>query len=308
MIITNDFDLPEEFVDLQEEQSVGFDPDKKIIRVTKLIGSPQAAVLGHRFGEMRDASESLFMLMGTGVHKILEERNRKKTDRLVESTYETNIDGWSIRGTIDLMLLDENGKVVAIKDYKVTSTWTVVFESYEKYIAQLNVYKYIVQQHLDCDIKTLEANLIMRDWQKSKAEREANYPRIGFQRVKVPIWDDSFTLEYIRSQIRRLELINSLSDKDLLSNVFCTPEERLSRPDKFAVMKNNNKTAAAVCQTADEAFEYIQRKQIEDPKSVYKVEIRKGEDLCLKYCPVRHVCGLAKGAKIVEVENGQNNE
>jgi hypothetical protein len=33
------------------------------------------------------------------------------------------------------------------------------------------------------------------------------------------------------------------------------------------------------------------------------IEKREGVNMCSKYCPVRHICGIDKGAKIIEEED-----
>lgn len=295
MLITNDYKLPEEFLWMNEGQEPGFNPENKIIRVTTLIGSPQKAILAKRFGEKMDVADTLNMQLGTGLHALLEKRNKELTNVVAESHWVRNFEGWTISGTIDSIIYGSR-KEWAIKDYKVTSTWTVVFENFNKYILQLNIYNWLTKMGA---IK-LSVNMVLRDWSKSKAQRGGNYPRIPYYHLDVPIWSEAEVETYIASQLKRFEELNKKTDAELLENVWCTEEERMSRPTKYAVMKNNNKTATAVCETADQALAYIEKLQQEDTKNTYRIEERPGANMCLDYCPVRHVCGLAKGARIVE--------
>ena len=67
----------------------------------------------------------------------------------------------------------------------------------------------------------------------------------------------------------------------------CSPSERWTTPAKWAVMKEGRKTAVKLCDTEEEALNFISELE----KEKHFVEERKGQDKkCSDYCPCAAFC------------------
>ena len=70
----------------------------------------------------------------------------------------------------------------------------------------------------------------------------------------------------------------------------CTPLERWSRPDQFAVMKDGRKSALRLLSTMKDAKQYIVDKNMKEGKGCTIVH-RVGQDVrCDNYCSVNKFC------------------
>ena len=73
----------------------------------------------------------------------------------------------------------------------------------------------------------------------------------------------------------------------------CTPEQRWATPTKWAVMKEGRKTAVKVCDTEEEALNFIE--ELEKDKDKHYVEQRRGIDKkCSDYCACCEFCSYYK--------------
>jgi hypothetical protein len=228
-------------------------------------------ILKRRYDEQleEDASERLWRLFGKMIHKVLEEYGE-----LTEQKVTKEIDGITISGVMDVI------RETQVDDYKVTSVWSYLFdpEGKQEWIEQLNIYKWLLQGIFD--IKELKIHLILRDWMKSKAEVDKEYPQIPFITIDLPILNN--IEEIIRQRVRKYLDNREKSDIDI---DMCSEEERWRRPTTFAIMKKGRQRAIKLCDTKEEAEEMLK-----NDKSYY-IEVRPGMDIrCERYCLVRDIC------------------
>ena len=166
-------------------------------------------------------------------------------------------------------------------DYKVTYVNSTFYPIKKEYIAQLNVYDYLLSQERKgmkdtIPIRFLRLYNIYRDW-KIGSKYKPGYPEIPFEIKDVPKWSSEQQLEYIESRIR-----------DHTENPYrsCTPEERWQTETKYAVKAKGKKTALRVLDSMKDAEEWI----IKNRKGDF-VDTRLGEcKRCLHYCGVKNVC------------------
>lgn len=91
----------------------------------------------------------------------------------------------------------------------------------------------------------------------------------------------------IMDKFSQLESLQNTSDDDIPE---CSKEERWATDDKYAVMKNSAKKALKLCNSKQEAEEYIA-----SGKGDY-IEFREGEDKkCMEYCSCKEYCSYWKG-------------
>ena len=176
MKITNQFNLPDVVVDalLQDDYTKG----KSNRSVTSLIDSPRVAIL-QRNNEHRieqDVVDFLWSRFGTSVHGMFEAAvaNNQHANVISEERMYAEVRGWTISGAVDLQEVYDDG--VLISDYKVTSVWSVIHDKTEWH-NQLNAYAWLVRWSKDLPVKGLRIIAILRDWQRRKAQMEADYPK-----------------------------------------------------------------------------------------------------------------------------------
>ncbi len=250
------------------------EPKADVIRVTELINPPLCKQLALKNWDTitADASEFLWSLLGTGIHSVL------ATDEagvLIEKRITAPIYDEILSGQVDRYI----EKTQTIADYKSTSVWSYLFGIKPEWVAQLNLYKYLLET-TGRTVKKLTINMILRDWQTSKSV-QADYPKIPFAVINIPVWDRDKTNEYITERIK-------IHQSEPLS---CSPDERWQRKSTFAVMKEGRKSAVRVKDTQEEAQDYLDTEvKAVDQKKCQVVE-RVGEALkCKTYCLCRDIC------------------
>jgi len=119
--------------------------------------------------------------------------------------------------------------------------------------------------------------MIFRDWQKSKAKYDANYPQQQVGIMNVPLWTIEQQEAYIKE---RIEIFKSAE------NYGCSADDRWKKGDKYAVMSKGRKTANKVCESKEEA-----EKWMSDNGKGDSIEYRPGENTrCESYCNVKDFC------------------
>ena len=277
MKITNIYNLPQAILNIMMRDV--YQPTHKRMRVTELIGAPlvKHLMIKHWKELTEDCSDGLWRLLGTSVHYILE--SGTPDDALGEERLSYTIGDTTISGKSDLY--HEEG----IQDWKVTSVFSFLLGMKKEWEAQLNVYKFLWERN-GFPVKSLKINAILRDWQRSKAKFDLTYPQIPFVSMDVPMWDNALIVEYLFDRIA----IHAQKPAPE-----CTDEEKWKRPTTYAVTKPQNKRATKVCETKEEAEEYIKVKNEGKPKDMYIIDERKGACIkCDDYCVVRDFCPYYK--------------
>ena len=260
-------------------------PQADVIRVTELINPPICKQLALENWDTieADASEFLWSLLGSGVHAVLAKQDDKA---LIEKRVTVEIHGIKLSGQVDRYeIADES-----IEDYKCTSVWSYLFGLKPEWVAQLNLYKKLIESS-GLAVKRLRINAVLRDWQLSKAV-QADYPKIPFVVIDIPIWSADRVNAYIKTRV-------DIHNADIRP---CTKDERWQRDSTWAVMKTGRKSAVRVKDTREEAEAYLNTEvKAVDQKKCQVVE-RVGEAIkCKSYCLVRDVCEhnfYKKGNKI----------
>jgi hypothetical protein len=277
MKFTNKHNLPRPLYDALVHDSYYHEGS---ISATGLIKSPREYQLCKRHDDevVKDATDNIWSLMGSIGHNIIEREN--VGEGLKEERLYMDIKGWKLAGKPDLWMAPDS-----LHDYKFTSVWVYIMDRAKiEWEQQLNIYAYMMTD-AGFPVKNLYVNAIFRDWQKSKAKREKNYPQVGYKRYKMKLWSNTEQRDYINE---RVELHQSLElvDDDLLPE--CTPEQRWESETVYAVMKNGNKRSTKNCKNIEMAEKYIAAHK--DGSKMY-VDTRVGESRkCIDYCDAAPFC------------------
>ena len=275
--ITNMHNLPAAIVAaVQNDPYVGGGD----ISTTKLIDSPQVRVLGsaHKDAISVDVSERVFSLMGQAVHTVLERAGLKEEGVIVEQRLFAEVNGWQVSGQVDRMHVADG----TLSDFKVTTVYKQ--HGSDGWTRQLNVLRWLAHQNGYDTINTLEVVAIFRDFRKTEAQRNPDYPQAAIQTISVPVWSLEDTEEYITE---RVYLHQAASRGE---PVPCTDEERWFSGNTYALTKHGAKRATRVSSDPSE-FGDVDFKE-------YAIEVRAGEyKRCEHYCDVSQFCAQWSSTK-----------
>lgn len=280
MKITNKYNLPEAFVKACEAEE-----NVEGLRVTQLLNGPRAIVLTQRHWDEieRDASEMVWMILGTSVHKLME-MSEESADEFREQRLSMQLSNSIITGKSDLF---KNGKIT---DYKTTSVYNIIYGKDDEWKKQLLLYA-MLWEDAGFIVHSGEIVAIMRDHIKTKGEFDKGYPDLPIQVIHYDFTEDDIK-EIKAWASKKIKIIESLAKIPDFLLPLCSAEERWKQDDKYAVMKKGSSRAKKVCDTRNEAEQYMREKGGD------YIEVRKGEDRkCMHYCVCREFCSYAQKLK-----------
>ena len=284
MKLTNKAGLPEALVNAVRND--GYSRGQSDISVTQLIDSPFIRHLRQQHADelTEDVSDRIWSLMGQSIHTILERAN---LTGLVEQRLFVEINGHKLSGQFDHL---ENG---VLTDWKLTSVWAVVYGKTE-WGKQLNVLAYLCQLK-GLTVNSLQIVAILRDWSKSKAGKEDNYPDTQVVTIPITLWTPERQEEYIKERL-------GLHFSETV--IPCSDEERWVKPGKFAVMKKGKKSALRLLDSEKEAEAWcmdnadagvnITTGLLEMSNGITIVERSATFNRCELYCNVNQFCPVWK--------------
>ena len=282
MNITNKQNLPKPFVDAISKD---YEYKDKRYSVTSILKGYKENLLTRRYSNQIeiDAADSIWMIFGTAVHKVLEESSDDE-HLLKELKLEMKIpNGYVLSGIIDLY----DTKEKEVIDYKTGSIWKVKFDDWKDYRKQLLYYAVLLEANgYECN--KARNVMLLKDHSKRDAMYDSSYP-------EYPVYTKYYTFTQEEKDIARQEIEEIFKCLESLENAlddeipFCSFEQRWAKADKWAVMKKNNKKAVRVCDNKETAQEYIS-----EGKGDY-IEFRQGEDTkCTQYCNCTKYCNYYK--------------
>lgn len=287
MLMTNIHGLPNTITDAILKKNSDYNKGDVDRSVTQLINSPRIDLLRkNKFSEIElDASQDFWPLLGTAVHKILE--MGKQDNQVLEERLYAELDGWKLSGALDVQ--EYNSGKITIYDYKVCTLFALRQNDgfgKSEWIAQQNIYRWLVEKNKGIPVEALYIVAIIRDWQNSGTLRDTMYPPSPIQKIPVEMWSMDETEKYIHDRInthRQADMVNGF-DGELPD---CTPEERWERPTKFRVKKKGGKRASRVFASQFDADAFMA-----SSPDTYEVEIEEGENVRCEgnYCQVAAFC------------------
>lgn len=290
-MITNNLNLPQPFVDAATSD---YKPTEGRYSVTRVLGSPCEAVLLRRHGDELDGdvADYVWQIFGSAVHKVLEES--KETDDQIKENFitvpilERNGKQYVLSGIFDLYD-DSTGTVT---DWKTCGVIKWQKKEFDDYRMQLLLYCWMLRK-IGLNARKGEIVMLLRDWSKSKARFDKDYPDCQVKKIEFKFNDKHFedAERYVNEWFKEVAIAESLPDERLTP---CTPRQRWHRDDKWAVKKKGTKRAVRVLDSEDDADALA--KQLSDKNGKpYCVEYRKGEDVkCEMYCSVVRWCPYGK--------------
>lgn len=286
-MIENELGLPQPLVDAVRND--GYDKGGADFSVTELISPPRIAKLKRQHGNniVEDASDRIFSLFGQAIHTILQ---RAASGRyIIETRYSVEHDGAKVSGQIDLF----DRETSTLQDWKITSRYATQDGPKPEWIAQGNLNRYLLWKN-GIQAEAIQYIALFRDWSKMAVARGTRgYPQRQVQVLNLPIWPIEKVQGYLSERI-------SLHREADFRLPMCTPEERWSKPARYALMKKGRKRAVKLYDTKEEAVEAGIKAGTVD----HRVEDRPGEETrCLYFCPVVAWCDF--GRQVVMADAGE---
>lgn len=285
MKITNFTGLPEPLVRAVDVPPRIYPPNTVSVTTLSQPAQIQGLKKKHEDEITEDASDRMWMLLGTLLHDVLERHAEGLQDTIAEQRLELQIDDWTITGKYDLTELILEGETLT--DWKLTSIYALKDnDAKPEWEAQLNCYIALLKHH-GRNVTKAQIVAIGRDWSKMRAKRESDYPQKAVVTKPVPIWDANKVYQYMKHRL----MLYKQAQEGIWPE--CTPEERWERPAKWAIMKKGNKKATKLCDSEKDAHGWLE--QILGGKSNYSIQHRPGESIrCQSYCAVSRFCSQFK--------------
>lgn len=199
-----------------------------------------------------------------------------------------DIDGIPVKISGQVDGFDNN--IGQIRDYKITSRYAT--EAKDEWIKQLNVYAWLLRRNgFEGAVHSAKVEALFRDWSKSQAARDPNYPQRQVLVIDIELWDDDIVENYIIDRVRSHIFALSQAEEERIP--VCTKEERWVKNANWAVTKHGRSRAIKLFDTEAEAA--IWKAHNTKPGEQLIIEERKGESVrCKLYCPVFKFCTFGK--------------
>lgn len=292
MKLTNRLNLPSSIVN-----AVARDPYHRgdaHISVTALIGPARKRMLEIVHGDelTEDVADRIWSLMGQIAHGILE---RNDADGMTEERLFIERHGWRISGQFDRVLVEDK----LVQDYKLSSTYATKDGVKPEWEAQANLYALMLREH-GYPIQRAQIVVILRDYQKSKAQHDPDYPQAPVIVLDVPLWSTQQIEMFIWKRL------SAHADAQHVLPL-CSAEERWERPAKYALVKDGNKRATSLHDDYTDAYVALEAATVGAKKGAsFRIDTRPAEQIrCKDYCPAAPVCqqwqamNVATGVKFV---------
>ena len=274
MNLTNVHGLPDALVNAVKNDPYTGGGD---ISVTKLIDAPRRRTLYKKYRELvvEDVSERIWSLMGQAVHTVLE---RAGTNALVEERLYADVNGWKVSGQFDRLHLADG----VLQDWKVCSVYKASGD--EGWERQLNCLRWLAHKN-GMAANKLQVIAIFRDWKKSEAVRNPDYPQRNVMIIDVPLWSIEQAEGYVQARVQ----LHQASDQGV--DVDCTADERWYSGTSFALMKDGGKRAKKVAPSAEELGPVPEGHYVQERPGVNR--------RCEGYCEVAPFCEQWKQIQLI---------
>jgi len=278
MRINNKLGLPKPFVSAVERE---YQYKDKQYSVTTLLKDIREILLTRRHHNEieQDVADMIWLILGTAVHKVLEDSQEDYAEFKEEHFAEEVENGYKLSGQADLF----NIETQTVTDYKTCSVWKVINDDWEDYKKQLLMYAWAFKK-MGFTVTKGEIVAVIKDHSKTKAKIDKSYPQYPVTRKSFKFGDNDFEEieSFIKNKFKEIEKYESVPDNEL---PVCSLEARWNDGDKYAVKKKGNKKATRVYDNINDAKEHLKKDEN------MELEIRKGEDKkCLEYCSCCEFC------------------
>lgn len=249
-----------------------YDKGDSEFSTTQLISPPQRTWIkeqGHE--EIKTATSSFYAVLGTILHRVLQDYAREEEGEIAERRLYTEIQGRKVSGCIDLYETHTS----TVSDWKFIGG--VQKEIKDDHWKQLQINGRLAEIH-GWEVNNVAITYFQRDWKTLQALVDPNYPKIGIQNLVVP-YDQSAGINLLETTVA--DHVNAKNGKPRP----CTELEKWQAPASYAIIKNGGKRAinGGVCSSLAEANDKM--------LPGHFIQHRPSErTYCLHFCNLKHAC------------------
>lgn len=283
MKVTNRLHLPEAFV-----KAVSVERHNKAgcYSATTLNKGVKEIILQERhWDELTvDAADSVWAIIGTAVHEILE---KYEDGNFHEEPFDIAVSKSRVTGVVDNYDMERG----IINDWKTTSVYKIMKGDLSEWYKQGMTYAWLLKQN-GLDVRRCRFIALLKDHSMTKAETDSSYPQSPVFTYEFEITPEELeqTGARIMAKVKDIEAAELMPDDDIAP---CTAEERWADPEKYAVMKNGRKSAVRVFDTLIDAENCAG-----ELGNSHYVETRPAVSRkCGKYCLCKDFCSFYRGNK-----------
>jgi hypothetical protein len=213
----------------------------------------QQVALKARYAEQippRTAVEDFAAWRGNAIHEMAERYS--PGNAISEERLFIEVLGKKISGQFDLY----HGDTEVVVDYKTVSVWALKLGRKPEWDIQLNVLAELLRQN-GFRVRGLYIMAILWDWNRNEALRSKEYPQQPWIAINVPLWPERALADWLIDRVQSLIAAESMDDETLHSIYPCSKDDQWARDESWAVKKAGNKKATRVCQSHEEARQFI---------------------------------------------------
>lgn len=235
--------------------------------VTELLSPPKRTWLKTKMEKVETPYSSFAALLGTAVHKVLEDNADPSQGEIAERRFFMDIMGITVSGQCDFY------EHRTVTDYKTTRG--VQGQAKPDHVAQAHMNGRLAQ-HNGLEVQNISVLYIQLDWSNMQAQLNPTYPQSPFKIFIHPYDEKEADQLFARTVADHMQA--ALGDPRE-----CTDSEMWAKPDTYALMKPGAKRASKVCASLNEAEQEKKPGQI--------VQTRKGDRVyCRSFCGYNAVC------------------
>lgn len=246
-----------------------YDKGDSEFSVTQLLGPPQRTYLATKHEEQKNIIGGFYALLGTVIHKILEEYSREEEGEIAEQRLHILVHGRKVSGQIDLMDMMNS----TIFDYKFIGGYHEDMK--EDHYRQLQMNGYLAEENKK-KFDNVAIVYFMRDWSIMRAMSDPKYPSLPIYIHLKPYVREIGEREFNQRVLEH----SAAADGKPRS---CTREEKWQNDPTYALMKPGGKRARKLCASREEAEELKKHDEIIEKRETQRV-------FCEMFCGFRNVC------------------
>jgi hypothetical protein len=224
----------------------------------------------HRNEMSEDVTERLWALFGTAIHQVI--ADHATDNEIAEGYLTTKVMGKTFSGSADVY--EKNG---TITDWKTDSVWTIIYGSRDKEReSQLNAYAYLYRR-AGFEVNKIQIISLLRDWSKSKAKFDKDYPQSQVVVKEYPLWSMEQADTYFCDRVKYYESFKDTPDDELPE---CSMSDKWQDETKHALMKEGRKSAIKLYTDKAEAESALSEKDNKHYIDIRESTPRRCEDYC----------------------------
>lgn len=255
-----------------------------------------------------DVADKFFALEGHVVHSIIDKF--ADNNNLTEKRLYAQVGKWKIGAQFDNMVLDEG----ILQDYKNTTIYKFKkdykgnWPDAPDWDAQLNINAYLARKN-GYDIKQIEIIGLLKDFSKSQAKYNKEYPNAPIVKRPFKLWSDAEVESHI---------INKCTLQENPNPPPCSKEDTWATDDVYKLMKKGRKTSVRNMEDKFQLLMYAFSKKYAvqdgvdiDNEPVIKlnpgfsiVKVKGERKRCQDYCTVG-MCNLCPDFEKFKKEQGE---